>query len=129
MPERLQLSRKKGFRLPLHAKSVARPHRYGNPFEVWKNREWYADTWDDRWRSMGAAAKCADNLTARKIATEAYRAALDAGWRGHYMPSKEQIRAELAGLDLACWCALPEPGQTDWCHARVLLDICQEATQ
>lgn len=119
MPERLQLSRKKGFRLPLNAKSVARPHRWGNPFVVWKNCYWWADTWNGT--SMGWAVKCADNLTARRIACEAYRTALDDGWR--MLPTKVEIRKVLVGLDLACWCPLPEPGQTDWCHADVLLEI------
>ena len=123
MPDRLQLSRKKGYRLPLHAKSVARPHKYGNPFQVWRNREWYADTWDPERQSMGFAVKCHDNLTARKIAAEAYDAAVAAHWTG--VPSIEEIRAELRGLSLACWCPLPGPGviQNDWCHARVLLVV------
>lgn len=34
MPERIQLSRKKGWRLPENARSVARPTKYGNPFRV-----------------------------------------------------------------------------------------------
>jgi hypothetical protein len=72
---------------------------------------------------MGFAVKCADNLTARRIATEAYAAAIEDGWRGHELPTKEEIRAELAGLTLACWCLLPEPGEIDWCHARVLLEL------
>jgi len=124
MPERLRLSRARGFRLPLKAKSVARPHRWGNPFIVWRNQEWYADTWNTAEHHMGFAVKCADNLTARWIATEAYSQALDGGWK--MLPSKDEIRKVLAGLDLACWCPLPEPGQPDWCHATVLL---KEANQ
>jgi hypothetical protein len=33
------------------------------------------------------------------------------------------IREHLAGKSLACWCALPEPGEPDICHARILLAI------
>ena len=33
-------------------------------------------------------------------------------------PSVEEIRTELAGRDLACWCPLDQP-----CHADVLLEI------
>jgi hypothetical protein len=33
-----------------------------------------------------------------------------------------QIRAELAGKDLACWCPLDKP-----CHADVLLELSNEA--
>ena len=32
-----------------------------------------------------------------------------------------QARAELAGRDLACWCAVPAPGGTDLCHGAILL--------
>lgn len=121
MPERIQQRRTKGWRLPLGAKSVARPSRFGNPFIVWRNREWYADTWDATRRRMGDAVKCHDNLTARKIATEAYEAALTAGWRG-LMVTPAEIQ-KLRGLSLACWCPLPPPGEIDWCHARVLLEV------
>ncbi|MFF0009629.1 DUF4326 domain-containing protein [Streptomyces tibetensis] len=38
-------------------------------------------------------------------------------------PTAEEIRRELAGKDLACWCAPPEDGQPDWCHATVLLEF------
>jgi hypothetical protein len=37
-------------------------------------------------------------------------------WYGY--PSDTDIRAELGGRDLACWCP---PGQA--CHAQVLLQI------
>lgn len=33
----------------------------------------------------------------------------------------QQARAELAGRDLACWCAVPAPGGTDLCHGAILL--------
>lgn len=35
-----------------------------------------------------------------------------------WYPTDAQIRAELAGRDLACWCPLDQP-----CHADVLLEI------
>ncbi len=38
-------------------------------------------------------------------------------------PSDTEIRAELAGRDLACWCPLPAAGEPDICHAAVLLRI------
>lgn len=36
-------------------------------------------------------------------------------------PSLEEIRSELGGKDLACWCPLPDEGEDDHCHASVLL--------
>jgi hypothetical protein len=37
------------------------------------------------------------------------------------VPSSTDIRAELAGSDLACWCALDQP-----CHADVLMSIAND---
>ena len=34
MPQRIQLSRKKGWRLPANTVNVARPSKWGNPFRV-----------------------------------------------------------------------------------------------
>ncbi|MDI9901324.1 DUF4326 domain-containing protein [Rhodococcus sp. IEGM 1409] len=39
-------------------------------------------------------------------------------------PSLAEIRAELAGKDLACWCPIDEP-----CHADVLLEIANGSVQ
>ena len=36
-PYRVQLSRKKGWRMPPNTVSVARPHRWGNPYVVGKD--------------------------------------------------------------------------------------------
>lgn len=39
-------------------------------------------------------------------------------------PSEDEIRRELAGKDLACWCPLvDENGDPFPCHASVLLEI------
>lgn len=32
-----------------------------------------------------------------------------------------QARIDLAGVDLACWCALPVDGEPDLCHGAILL--------
>ena len=42
------------------------------------------------------------------------------GWT---QAERAAIRRDLGGKNLACWCALPEPGQPDNCHAAVLLEI------
>lgn len=44
-------------------------------------------------------------------------------------PTADEIRRELAGKDLACWCALPAEGETDWCHATVLLEFLAKTAQ
>ena len=40
----------------------------------------------------------------------------------------EDVRRELRGKTLMCWCALPKPGEPDVCHAAVLLELANEAT-
>ncbi|MBO6759296.1 MAG: DUF4326 domain-containing protein [Roseibium sp.] len=90
MPKRLQLSRKKGWRLPPGAVSVARPTKWGNPFRVG----------DPYPHGLAGAPMDADTAV---TCFEAYAV--------HALPVHE-----LAGKDLACWCAPGSP-----CHADVLL--------
>lgn len=97
-PQRVQLSRKRGWRKPENTVVVARPSKWGNPFRVG-----------------------ADGMT-RAQAVDHYRHMITApGIRG--AADRAIIRAELAGKNLACWCPLPAPGEPDICHASVLLEI------
>lgn len=54
---------------------------------------------------------------------ECYRAYLTGGgwpidWKPYGAPTLDEIRAQLAGHDLVCWCAIDQP-----CHADVLLEL------
>lgn len=94
---RIRLSRRRGWRLPPGATSVARPGRFGNPFRVDGQRtpaEAVA-----AFRHWLATPDCPPPLDARR------QRLLSA------LPS-------LRGRDLACWCALDAP-----CHADVLLGL------
>lgn len=95
MPMRLRLSRKRGWRLPDGAMSVARPHRYGNPFIV-------------------ATPTNGGNITREKAVTM-FRAALT---EGRLQFAVAEVSRELQGKALACWCPLDQP-----CHADVLLEV------
>jgi len=89
-PKRIQLSRAAGWRLPAGAVSVASPTKWANPFRPAR-------------RTPAANA----------AAVEHYRDYLAAN------PALIRLaRAELPGLDLACWCAPALP-----CHADILLAI------
>jgi hypothetical protein len=48
-------------------------------------------------------------------------------WAWQMLAKKRQAvlhaLATLRGKNLACWCAEPEPGQPDMCHAAVLLEL------
>ena len=95
-PIRVQRRRTKGYRLPPNTIYVGRPSRYGNPFD---------------WR-----------LSSQAKAKEKYRRWLAIGFQSGAI-TEQQIREDLGGYDLACWCPLPAPGEPDLCHAAVLLEI------
>lgn len=115
MPKRVRLSRTRGWRMPENAVSVARPGRWGNFYRVGQPmcpatiRRWGHRLRDfaNRDHACVDAAEAVGRFRAVLIFDEAIHA---------------HLRAELAGKDLACWCALDKP-----CHADVLLEIANAA--
>jgi hypothetical protein len=111
-PQRIQLSRKKGFRLPLNAKSVARPSKWGNKWRVIRR----GGTWDIQ--TPGGGYLC------RIFRDEAVAEAVQyhREWVTRMCESNRDflrlLRADLRGRDLACYCAPGTP-----CHADVLLEL------
>lgn len=118
-PVRLQLSRRKGFSLQEHSRSinglpavnVARPTKWGNPvtkddFLVLNDilskigREPIEGTWQDH------AIKCFDAWIGGEIPEMGAP------------PTVDEIISNLRGKNLACWC---NPG--DPCHVDILLEI------
>jgi hypothetical protein len=116
-PQRMQLSRKAGFNLQaasralngLPARRITRPGRWGNPFTIAETAARYA-------LEAGAAQAKAVELCDAWL-----RGTLDPHLTPGPAPSREAIRAELAGQNLACWC---RPGTP--CHADVLLALANE---
>lgn len=130
MPERIQLRRARGWRLPPGAVSVARPSRWGNPFRIgglvdepgpWKGpaaprRTGLPGTYRTRDITGAEYEYVVREVRDRADAVALFRAYIrfhDDEW------SPEVIRRELGGRDLACWC--PLDGQP--CHADILLAI------
>lgn len=103
-PQRVQLSRKKGWRMPPNTVSVARPGKWGNPFSVLP--ELAPGTPVGRYVAMPSVEQ----------AVAAFRRWLEEDPAGRRLA--EEARAELAGRNLACWCPLSGP-----CHAQVLLEL------
>jgi len=91
MPERFQRSRRKGARLPADVVVVTRPTKWGNPHPL----------------SLGRA--------------EAVRRYRDDLLAGRLTVTVADVRRELRGRDLACYCPVDQP-----CHADVLLAIANE---
>ncbi len=98
MPDRVQLSRAKGWRMPPNTVSVARPGPWGNPFRIGD---------EILGRSVPDAEAAVGHFRAM-LADPELRAAV-----GGY----PQDLSPLRGKHLACWCS----GQP--CHADVLLEL------
>ncbi len=109
-PIRIQLSRRKGWRMPENTVKVDRSTPLGNPFVVGVN---------------GTRARC----------VELFIHLLDGMILMTGSPSPVEQSAYLArvtaardggtyrGKNLACWCGLPAPGEPDLCHAAPLLEV------
>lgn len=116
MPERIQLSRKKGWRKPENTVVVARPTCWGNPYRIVRAGK-------TTWQVMHFSTLLAEFIS--RTGTEARADAVHrlqrliehdrAPW------SADMIRSELAGKNLACWCPPDQP-----CHADVLLEIANQ---
>ncbi len=109
MPSRIQLRRSKGWRLPAVVINVARPARCGNPYPVEKfGRELavllFRHTVNGVWSAEGIPDDLLDEAHAL------HQAFLQ---KTGTHPS-DAAKAELKGLDLACWC-----GADEACHADI----------
>ena len=91
MPQRFQRSRRKGARLPAGVVVVTRPTKWGNPHPLRLGRE-------------GAVRRYREDLLAGRVAG-----------------TVDDVKRELRGRDVACYCPLDEP-----CHADVLLGLAND---
>jgi hypothetical protein len=105
MPERFQLSRHKGWRMPPNGVTVARPGRFGNPFRTGTTAEIVTDAGVER-------VDVPDRATAVTLFERLARGEIG----GVDYPFDEV--SELRGRDLGCWCSLDGP-----CHADTLLRL------
>lgn len=105
-PHRVQLSRRKGWRMPENTVKVDRTTRFGNPYD-W--RDWQDDARSVTWALPTAAER---ETWCRQQAVEAFRADV----RDGKLPDLTPLR----GKNLACWCP---PYPRDACHAEVLLEL------
>jgi hypothetical protein len=147
MTTRIQRKRTKGWRMPEGAVYVGRPTKWGNPFGyrdhtgLVRYQPSAPDKWDyegrisadgnrhDYYGPDGTVTEFWVRYATRGELVELYRLTLldptpsmrssDPSRGGHFLKvTADGIRAELAGKDLACWCALDQP-----CHVDILLAI------
>jgi hypothetical protein len=106
MPQRVQLSRKKGWRMPPNTVKVSRPTQWGNPFIVGERTHRDSD----------------GHVIAADYAVEMFRFTTCPveGRTGIFTTFEggEIDLRPLRGKNLACWCRLDQP-----CHADVLLEL------
>ena len=107
IPQRIQRSRTKGWRMPAGAVYVGRPTLWGNPFRVVRGRRSKAVTLHRAWLKWGRIPK----------GTPAFAAINLQALRRMVLNSLGELR----GKDLACWCRLDER-----CHADTLLELANE---
>ena len=112
-PQRVQLKRTKGYRMPPNTVSVARPSRWGNPFLV---REYRAEAvkrgFYEEPEMMMAALAVHDYEKAIESPV-----GLDFPTRQRFVNIRDSLW-KLRGKNLACFCQLDQP-----CHADVLLAL------
>lgn len=115
--------------MPLNAKSVARPSKWGNPFKV---GELYPSPLyiDPGWLYLEYGMTVFypfDEMTFRLSHDRTLVVCTDVEMAVRWfrcsrsLAHKREIRAELAGFDLACWCKVGDP-----CHADVLLELANQ---
>jgi hypothetical protein len=95
-PQRVQLKRSAGWKMPANTLKVDRTTRWGNPF---------------------SAAECGSIAAAVAQHGRWMRGEIAAPG-GVEPPTPAEIRLGLGGRNLACWCALNGP-----CHSELLLAI------
>lgn len=120
-PKRIQRKRTKGWRMPEDAVYVGRPSKWGNPIDL---------------SDVGAQYPSLNVVQVATLVVRDFRVLAERGrlgfpnWRflggrrgpvvewAYTYPPLDEIRDELAGRNLACWCPIDEP-----CHADVLLEL------
>lgn len=133
-PIRVQRQRVKGWRMPANTVSVTRPGKWGNPFNFKSaDNGWNASALGCRGDAAGrqeASVKAFRQWVLNKggrikemdfgVVLEAQGKTIQIGARAKagQAPSIEEIKSELRGKNLACFCRLGTP-----CHADVLLEI------
>ncbi|MGW7603172.1 DUF4326 domain-containing protein [Streptomyces antimycoticus] len=119
--------------MPAGAVYVGRGTRWGNPFKV-------VPLAGGRFQVIDTGDRSCSLREEPQITTEAYYGRVMAtrlfelhttpmGLYAYTAADLADARRLLGGRDLACWCPLPEPGETDFCHAAHLLTIANETLE
>jgi hypothetical protein len=125
-PKRIQRKRSKGWRKPENTVYVGRGSKWGNPFKIMgegKTGWLYAFSINRKILDPYILVNDHYNNTqndAVKMFAKWLRGKLPAEKFGYLPepPTKEEIKKNLKGKNLMCWCSIDSP-----CHADILLQI------
>lgn len=129
IPQRIQRKRTAGWRMPENTTYVGRPSVYGNPFLIERDGG-LTNPWVVFWSEVGPPHSYHPTKeAAQKAAVDCFtdwasQDTLDPKlWSNlliikHTALKAALLRGDLAGKDVACWCALDRP-----CHGDPLLRI------
>ena len=121
MPERIQLRRTKGWRMPVNTVKVDRATTWGNPYQLLYS---YPAKWfpAELVESLGCKVSQTEHGPFVHVRTNPQAVGLFRWWVNQddekQAAFREILVAKLRGKNLACWCGEGEP-----CHADVLLEI------
>lgn len=116
MPERIQRKRTKGWKAPEGVVYVGRGSRWGNPFIV------------DEKAKVSNRTIAVSSFCALLKESGAWSSIPTSKWPAGTIPrlwtTIEDVKRELRGKDLMCWCPLVDKdGNRAPCHADVLLRL------
>lgn len=106
MPKRIQRKRAKGWRMPPGAVYVGRPSKWGNKYAI------------------GSWVRLSPERLPFRVASAGLAVALFQVDALSSQIFQGNVRRDLRGKDLACWCRLVDKdGNPVPCHADVLLEL------
>ena len=117
-PQRIQLKRTLGWKMPPGAVRVDRTTLFGNPYTL------------DRYEASKAVEMHRQWLTGHFTDADLMQMHPPVVAR-HLIAKRKEVRQalpKLKGMNLACWCPLPEDGEPDICHAALLLELANKTT-
>lgn len=120
MPKRIQMTRQRPWRADNpDAVIVARPSKWGNPFAVRREQDivlFPASRFMPPLRGTVCPRDRAEAVGLFRLGVLGFQERI--AFHSPRVPTLDEIRAEIAGRDLACWCPLDQP-----CHGDVLLEL------
>ena len=117
-PQRIQLKRTKGWKLPPGTVKVDRTTLFGNPFTIERYEAVKAVELHRQWLTGHLTDADLEQLYPPVVAR-------------HLIAKRKEVRKalpKLKGKNLACWCPLPKGGEPDLCHAAVLMELATNTT-